>query len=85
MRNKVSYQLFKSVFNNTAKAFCQKLKPNYKGYFLTSIDRDQCLLERTEDTIKEGYTSKKCGEKLENIGMKMYLSSELAQTIERIF
>jgi hypothetical protein len=74
MRNSVSWRCFENFFNQTASAFCEKLRPDFKGYFLTAIDGDQYLLERTKDSINNGFKGQKCGEGLETQGLKMYLT-----------
>jgi Transposase DDE domain len=74
MRSKVSWSFFESVFTQSAKDFCQTLRPTYKGYFLTAVDGDQYLLERTKDALICGFKGQKCGNNRETYGLKMYLT-----------
>jgi hypothetical protein len=74
MRNSVSWKYFEHIFDHTAKAFCEKSRPSFKGYFLTAIDGDQYLLERTKDILSNGFKGQKCGKNTETFGLKMYLT-----------
>lgn len=74
MRNKVSWEYFEFVFNQSSSAFCQKLRSTYKGYYLTAIDGDQYTIERNLHTTNEGYKGQKCGKNKETFGLKMFLT-----------
>lgn len=74
MRNKVSWKFFESAFSSTVKSFCEKLRPQYKGYYLTAVDGDQYLLERRKDALEKGFKGQKCGKNKETMSLKMYLT-----------
>jgi hypothetical protein len=74
MRKKVSFKYFESVFNRTAATFCENLRPTHKGYYLTSVDGDQYLIERTQDALSLGFKGQKCGSSVETFGLKIYLT-----------
>ena len=74
MRELISCTFFRDTFQQSAKAFCNKLRPAWKGFYISAVDGDQYGLPRNTDTVGAGYRGQSCGLNLETYGLKMYLA-----------
>lgn len=74
MRELVSWKFFRDAFLQSAKAFCRKFRPSWKGFYISAVDGDQYGLPRNSDTIASGYKGQSCGLNLETYGLKMYVA-----------
>lgn len=74
MRELVSWKFFQNAFQQSVKAFCKKLRPTWKGFYISAVDGDQYVLPRNDSTLAAGYRGQSCGLNLETYGMKMYVA-----------
>lgn len=72
MRDLVSSEFFKDTFNSSVSHFCQKIRPTWNSFYITSIDGDQFNLPRNVNTLSLGYKGAPCGPNTESFGLKMY-------------